>query len=67
MTRTRKVRRRFVAEKYADLIDALYSGAKTCHAETEMTFEDGRTGTITAELHIQDVRTDSPGYSAAAE
>ncbi len=67
LTRTRKVRRRFVAEKYADLIDALYSGATTCSAETEMTFEDGRTGTITAELHIHDVTTDSPGYSAAAE
>jgi long-chain acyl-CoA synthetase len=67
LTRTRKVRRRFVAEKYADLIDALYSGAETCHAETEMTFEDGRTGTITAELHIQDVTADAPGYSAAAE
>lgn len=67
LTRTRKVRRRFVAEKYADLIDALYSGATTCNAETEMTFEDGRTGTITAELHIQDVTADAPGYSAAAE
>jgi len=67
LTRTRKVRRRFVAEKYADLIDALYSGATTCSAETEMTFEDGRTGTITAELRIHDVTMESPGYSAAAE
>lgn len=67
LTRTRKVRRRFVADKYADLIDALYSGATTCSAETEMTFEDGRTGTITAELRIQDVTGDAPGYSAAAE
>ena len=67
LTRTRKVRRRFVAEKYADLIDALYSGATKCHAETEMTFEDGRTGTITAELHIQDVTGEASGFSAAAE
>ncbi len=67
LTRTRKVRRRFVAEKYTDLIDALYSGATTCSAETEMTFEDGRTGTITAELRIHDVTMDAPGYSAAAE
>ncbi len=67
LTRTRKVRRRFVAEKYADLIDALYSGATTCSAETEMTFEDGRTGMITAELRIHDVTMESPEYSAAAE
>ena len=61
LTRTRKVRRRFVAEKYTDLIDALYSGATTCSAETEMTFEDGRTGTITAELRIHDVTMDATG------
>jgi long-chain acyl-CoA synthetase len=56
LTRTRKVRRRFVAEKYQDLVDALYSGAKQCHAETQVTFEDGSRGTIKAELQIHDVR-----------
>jgi hypothetical protein len=44
MTRTRKVRRGFVAEKYASLIEALYSGRTVQHVETQVKFEDGRTG-----------------------
>ena len=44
LTRTRKVRRGFVAEKYQVLIDALYSGKKECYIETQVKFEDGRTG-----------------------
>ena len=55
LTRTRKVRRRFIAEKYAELIDALYSGRDRVLIEAEVTFEDGRTGSIKAELAIQDV------------
>jgi long-chain acyl-CoA synthetase len=54
LTRTRKVRRRFIAERYADLIDALYS-EKTSHAvEAQVKFEDGRTGTIRANLKIRE-------------
>ena len=52
LTRTRKVRRRIIAEKYNTLIDALYSGASSCHVQTEVTFEDGRKGTIEANLAI---------------
>jgi len=52
LTRTRKVRRAIVAEKYADLIDALYSGKDHCPIEAEVTFEDGRTGVINADLRI---------------
>ena len=52
LTRTRKVRRNFVAERYADLIEALYSGIQTCHVKTQVTFEDGRTGILEADVKI---------------
>jgi len=52
LTRTRKVRRRFIADRYNALIDALYSDRDTCHVATEVTFEDGRKGTIEADLRI---------------
>ena len=55
LTRTRKVRRRIVAERYAPLIHALYSGADSCHIDTEVVFEDGRRGQISADLRIEDV------------
>ena len=55
LTRTRKVRRRIIAERYTPLIDALYSGADTCHIDTEVIFEDGRRGQISADLKIDDV------------
>jgi long-chain acyl-CoA synthetase len=54
LTRTRKVRRRFIAERYTALIDALYTLAKRAHIETVVTFEDGRTGLIKADLEIRD-------------
>ncbi len=54
LTRTRKVRRRIIADKYAALIDALYSGAANCHIKTEVTFEDGRKGAIEADLNVMD-------------
>lgn len=57
LTRTRKVRRGFVAEKYAVLIDALYSGKATQFIETQVKFEDGRTGKVAADLQIRDVKT----------
>ena len=55
LTRTRKVRRGFVAERYQPLVEALYSGAEHAYIETEVTFEDGRTGMIKADLQIVDV------------
>ena len=55
LTRTRKVRRRIVEEKYDVLIDALYELATThCEIESEMTFEDGRSGIVHADLHIRE-------------
>jgi long-chain acyl-CoA synthetase len=56
LTRTRKVRRGFVAEKYGVLIDALYSGRNVQHIETLVKFEDGRSGTVAADLRIEDAR-----------
>ncbi len=61
LTRTRKVRRGFVADKYKPLVEALYSTLGHTHVETEMTFEDGRKGVIAADLHILDAET----YSSA--
>jgi len=54
MTRTRKVRRRIVDEKYADLIKALTDGTDEIFTETEVTYEDGRKGSISATIQIQD-------------
>src|SRR5207248_6114255 len=54
LTRTRKVRRRIITERYASLIEALYTGAESARIESEVTFEDGRRGTLRAELAIRD-------------
>jgi long-chain acyl-CoA synthetase len=55
MTRTRKVRRRFVAEKYAVVIEAFYSGAKQVRVTMDITFEDGRKSSLTSEIAIHDL------------
>ena len=52
LTRTRKVRRGFIAEKYAPLVEALYSSQPSVHVETQVRFEDGRTGMVQADLPI---------------
>jgi long-chain acyl-CoA synthetase len=57
VTRTQKVRRGFVAERYAPLIGALYGGAQEADISTEVTFEDGRKGTLSARVGIRDVET----------
>ncbi|MFM7483131.1 MAG: AMP-dependent synthetase/ligase [Burkholderiaceae bacterium] len=62
LTRTRKVRRGFIAQKYAVLIDALYDGKPRQYIETQVKFEDGREGMISADLEIRDVKT----FSSAA-
>ena len=54
LTRTQKVRRRIIEEKYADLIGALYDGSKEISTETEVTYEDGRKGVIRATLELRD-------------
>jgi long-chain acyl-CoA synthetase len=57
VTRTQKVRRSFVSERYAPLIDALYGGASAADISTEVTFEDGRKGMLSARVAIRDVAT----------
>ncbi|MEM6670403.1 MAG: AMP-binding protein [Pseudomonadota bacterium] len=57
ITRTRKVRRTIVADRYAALITALYDGSGSVFVETEVTYEDGRKGTISATLNIGDAET----------
>ena len=67
LTRTRKVRRGFIAQKYAVLIDALYDGKQRQYIETQVKFEDGRQGMISADLEIRDVKTfSSAGARQAA-
>jgi long-chain acyl-CoA synthetase len=61
ITRTNKVRRSFVAERYAPLIEALYEPAtKRQHIRTEVTFEDGRKGVIAADIEIRDMPDRAP-------
>jgi long-chain acyl-CoA synthetase len=66
LTRTRKVRRGFIAEKYATLVDALYTGKESVHIEAKVRYEDGRTGSISADLKIHDVKTFAPAAAKAA-
>jgi long-chain acyl-CoA synthetase len=56
LTRTQKVRRRLIAERYAPLLTALYDGTDEVDVNTEVTFEDGRKGSISARLKIRDTR-----------
>src|SRR5262249_41026123 len=56
LTRTRKVRRGFIAEKYSVLLDALYAGRNVQHIETQVKFEDGRSGAVAADLVIAEAR-----------
>ena len=60
LTRTRKVRRRLVADRYGVLVDALYSDVTHSSMETQVTFEDGRMGSIKADVDIRDVKTAEP-------
>jgi len=58
LTRTQKVRRSFIADRYGPLIKALYDGSKEADIATEVTFEDGRKGVIKARVAIRDMKTD---------
>ncbi len=66
MTRTRKVRRNIIEQKYADLIEGLYSGAESVATETEVTYEDGRKGAIRATVRMMDAATVAPAERRAA-
>ncbi len=67
LTRTQKVRRSFIAERYRPLIDALYEGLAEKYVDTEVSFEDGRKGKISATVQIRDMPLhDEPAREAAA-
>ena len=65
LTRTLKVRRRFVAERYAPLIDALFSDKKSFSMEVQVMFEDGRTGMVRSNLELRDVPQVEPVAKAS--
>jgi len=65
LTRTNKVRRGFIADKYQPLVDALYSGKTEQFIETVVKFEDGRSGSVSATLKISDTQTFAPVKAAA--
>ena len=62
MTRTRKVRRRHVAEKYAAVIDAFYGGLDEVEMATTITYEDGRQAIIQSRARIEDVAARGPAH-----
>jgi len=57
LTRTRKVRRNFIEDRYKVLVDALYSDVDKQHIETEVKFEDGRTGSLAADVELRTAKT----------
>src|SRR5450755_1871240 len=66
LTRTRKVRRNFIAEKYGILIEALYSDRNVQHIETLVKFEDGRSGMVAADLRIEEANVFAAGVAREA-
>jgi long-chain acyl-CoA synthetase len=67
LTRTRKVRRGFIADKYGVLIDALYDQREKQHIETLVRLEDGRTTMVAADLVIADAKTFAPSHPKVVE
>jgi long-chain acyl-CoA synthetase len=57
ITRTRKVRRGFIGQKYAPLIEALYGTGDSVQVEAKVTYEDGRTATVRAAVRLSDAET----------
>jgi long-chain acyl-CoA synthetase len=66
LTRTRKVRRGFIGEKYGELVSALYGGRTSIHVEAQVRYEDGRTGMFSADLKIRDAKTFAPAAAKHA-
>ena len=66
LTRTNKVRRGFIGDKYGVLVDALYTGKKEQFIETLVKFEDGRTGSVSATLAIVDAKVHPASSMARA-
>ena len=67
LTRTQKVRRRIIEEKFSDIIDAMYDGSSEVSTTTEVTYEDGRKGAISATLEIRSAAVQPIAQKMAAE
>ncbi len=67
LTRTQKVRRTFISERYEPLIEAFYDGSESKHIRTEVTFEDGRKGILEATIEIRPMQTYSQATEAVRE
>jgi long-chain acyl-CoA synthetase len=65
LTRTNKVRRGFIGERYQPLVDALYAGKTEQFIETAVKFEDGRSGSVSATLILRDAKTFATVKAAA--
>ena len=65
LTRTNKVRRGYIAEKYEVLVNALYAGLAQQYIETAVKFEDGRSGSVSATLMLSDAKVFSAVERAA--
>jgi long-chain acyl-CoA synthetase len=66
LTRSRKVRRGFIGDKYGDLIAALYESRTSVHVSAQVRYEDGRTGSYAADLKIRDAKTFTPAAATKA-
>jgi long-chain acyl-CoA synthetase len=67
LTRSRKIRRRHLEQKYASFVEAIYSGANEFPAAVPVKYQDGRTGTLTATVHVNDVDAATQAAAAAPE
>ena len=67
LTRTRKVRRRIIEDKYDDIIAALYDDSSSVDTVTEVTYEDGRKGTISASLEVRTAKVFPVAQKIAAQ
>ena len=66
LTRTRKVRRGYIGEKYGELVQALYDGRTSVHVSAQVRYEDGRTGSYSADLKIRDAKAYPPAAAKKA-
>ncbi len=66
LTRTRKVRRGYIGERYQQLVEAMYAGRDTVHVEAQVRYEDGRTGMVSSDLGIRDAKTFAPAAAKRA-
>jgi long-chain acyl-CoA synthetase len=66
VTRTQKVRRRFVAERYAPLVDGLFGGVNEASISLDVTFEDGRKSKLSGACRIVDIAPHPPGARSDA-